>query len=127
MVAPSKDFDIRTYLRILVRQKWIVVAALVIVTAAGYLQSNSQTRLYRSGGELIFTRRSTADVIEGTFGNSFADPQRRLATYVRLITSPDVRKLAEKFYTRAGGISVSAAGDTDVIQITSTSPDPENA
>ena len=54
-----------------------------------------------------------------------ANPQRTLATDVRLILSSEVAKLARTFYREAGPIQAAAATDTDIIHLTAVSSDPQ--
>ncbi len=123
--ATTREFDIRAYAQVLLRRKLIIASALVLVVVGAYVQSNAKTRLYSATGEIIFTRRSTAGAIEGTFNDAGANPLRKLATDVRLITSSEVRRFALTFYRDAGAISASAASDTDIIAVSSVSAIPE--
>ena len=122
----TREFDIRAYGAILWRRKLIVVATLILVVGGAYMNANSKTRLYAASGEMLFTQRSTAAAISALSQDTSNDPQRNLATDVRLIQSSEVAKVARTFYRNAGPIQATAATDANIIQLTSVSPDPQN-
>ena len=121
----TREFDIRAYGKILLRRWWIVVATIVLVVGGAYLNADSKTRLYSASGEMLFTQRSTAAAISAISTDSSSDPQRSLATDVRLIQSSEVAKVARTFYRDAGPIRAVAATDANVIQLQSVSPSAE--
>src|SRR5438270_14080259 len=85
MALPSKtaELDLRAYVRVLARRKWIIVLVTVITGLTAFFLSNRQEPLYRSTSELLF-KTSAADLLAQS-ASSAGDAQRALATEIKIL------------------------------------------
>ena len=130
-VAESSAFE--TLLRI-VRVHWLwVLQGLVIVPALVMAATLTQEKAYTATASLLFREDSTA-LVEPAGGFSVPDQARIAATNDALIALPTVAgraaRLAGGGITAAdvrGAVSISSGADSDVVEISATTPDPRRA
>jgi Mrp family chromosome partitioning ATPase/capsular polysaccharide biosynthesis protein len=115
--------DPRQYLRPVWARKWMILAIVIIATAATYLYENHKPRVYEASSQ-IFVQTSAVDQ---TLGSSlaFVDDQRVTANQARLV---DTRTVAQNVAKRIGykgdpgallgGLTVTPDKDTDFVTIT---------
>ena len=123
--APRRDFDLREYLGVLRRRKWSVLIVMAIVLAVAVVLSYRKTPIYESTAVLLLRTQP----IESLFTNaaSGADPERRVQNEAELVQSAATRREVEDRLGHSAGISVEAGGEADVIELTATSTDPDEA
>jgi succinoglycan biosynthesis transport protein ExoP len=92
--------SIRDYTRLLLRRKWIVLAAVALVPAIAVTLSLRQPALYRSTATVATKEGNLAAIVSGIQDNSFyADPNRLAQTQIHLSETPEI---AARVLKRAG-------------------------
>jgi succinoglycan biosynthesis transport protein ExoP len=111
------------------RRKWWILQALVLVPVLVMFATSRQEKKYTASAGLLF-RDPPANVLN----SSLTDPQRQAATNASLVVLPTIAvraaRLAGAGYTSdevASAVRVEPTGDSDVVDIFATSPDPERA
>jgi polysaccharide biosynthesis transport protein len=122
----ASGFDLRSYLSILRRRKWIVVVTVLVAVAASLVASFLQTPIYEAESQIVIQTRSTADPFDQQALSS-GDAEREAATAIEVIKSEPVRAEVEKKIGSAPQVSVAVVGETNVISIKARSTDAERA
>jgi polysaccharide biosynthesis transport protein len=128
MEPMDDELDLRHYLDVVNRRKWLIIVVTVLVAAVAIGLSLSQTPMYRSGAQVLLQ----GDDAERRMGGAdeFADArvnQNRVETEIGVIESNLVQDAVEAELGREPDVSVSAEGETDIIRISATSTEPEEA
>ena len=128
-VGESSPFE--ALVRIVRLHKLWVLQGLVIVPVVVMALTLTQDKAYTATASLLFRDDSTGSVVQNTSG-VLADPARIAATNDALIALPTVAgraaKLAGGGITAAdvrGSIGIGSGADSDVVQISATTPDPQ--
>ncbi|MBE2314507.1 P-loop NTPase [Solirubrobacter sp. CPCC 204708] len=86
--------SLRDYLHVVVRRKWVIVATVVLVTAAALGYSLLQEKTYQAASQVLLGRQNLANLLSGLgdqqIGNDF---QRIAQTQAELARSPEVAAL----------------------------------
>jgi polysaccharide biosynthesis transport protein len=120
------DLDLRGYLRVVRRRKWIIMAATVLVAATALGVSLIQTPVYEGRAELLLQARSSETLFNPNTG-ARVDPARALDTEIQVLKSRPVRDLVEDRIGNAPEVTASGVGQTDVFVVKAESTDPERA
>lgn len=128
MINPEDDeLDLRAYLHVLRNRKWIIVGIVVVVVAAAMAFTFRQTPIYRAEAEVLLRARSSDSLFNPQAGLAYGDPTRRIQTEIQVLRSPEVaRRAADQLGFRAKA-SGRPLGQTDVVVVSATSPDPRRA
>lgn len=128
MINPEDDeLDLRAYLHVLRNRKWIIVGIVVVVVAAAMAFTFRQTPIYRAEAEVLLRARSSDSLFNPQAGLAYGDPTRRIQTEIQVLRSPEVaRRAADQLGFRAQA-SGRPLGQTDVVVVSATSPDPRRA
>jgi capsular exopolysaccharide synthesis family protein len=120
-----QEADLWSYLRILWRRKWLILLVTVLggVAAAGF--ADQQTRQYRATADTLLQSGSPAASILSPSGGPADLTPADVATQIQVATSAPVQQaVAAKLHEPAPPVGVSEIGQTNVIQIAATNPDP---
>ena len=83
------------YLQILRREKWLVLAVVVVITAAGVAYSVTQTPSYRATAEVLLSQENVAATLSGApDATSPQEPGRYVNTQEQLARVPAVTRVA---------------------------------
>lgn len=117
----QSPLDLRDHLSLLWRQRWVILAVTSAALAGALLYSFSRTPLYASSSEVV-VRSARLDATVGP-------PVVNMNTEVQVANSARVAELAERGMAEGGGAEVSAAlvPDSETLEFTATSPDPQTA
>ncbi len=126
---------LRDYLNVARRRKWIILQAVVLVPAAAVAFSLTQEKLYQASSEVLLSRQNLAAALTGTPDATLNIQADRIAqTQASLARVPDVaRRVLEQTSVEMtpkeflDASSVSAKPNADLLEITVTDPDPEQA
>ena len=130
--APS----LSTYLHVLRRRKWIIIACAILVPAAALFFSARQTALYQSSAEVFINKENIASALTGIQDTTlFVDEERAAETQANLAAVPEVARSAlgiageSRVYPDdlLAIASVAPKGNSDILEFTVTDPDPERA
>jgi uncharacterized protein involved in exopolysaccharide biosynthesis len=121
--------ELRDYLKTLTRRKWTIVFTTVLVLAATLVWSFLQTAKYSAKSEVVLQPQASDTLLNPgapSVLNSF-DPARIDQTGIEVIKSTPVRDAVRQELGIAPPIKASAVLGTNAVQITATSPVPEEA
>jgi Mrp family chromosome partitioning ATPase len=118
---------LRQALRIAVRQGWLVVLCAVVAGAVGYLIATSKDDRYEAHAQMLVQAYSP-DLTLPDIPAAFNDPTRARATALQLTTIPEVaRRVIVQLHlplNHGAKVTTSADGDSDVITVKATAPNP---
>jgi capsular exopolysaccharide synthesis family protein len=122
---------LRDYVAILRRRQWVVVVTTLVALGMSAILSQLTTPSYSSTARLVVRSASQIFAVEGEEGiSNFTTPDRRVQTLVRQLSTEEFETAALAGLPLAAdvqGVSVSAARDADIIEITARSTDPATA
>lgn len=130
----AMEFDLRSYVRLLLKRKWWVISGLVVTLALGVLITVGTTPTYQAQASLFVGLRqiSTAQLQLGAFVTNISDDLVR--SYAQII---DSRSIAQRAISESGleqtpgqivrGLEAIPVVDTQVIRITYNGNDPAAA
>lgn len=126
--------ELRRYLTILKRQKWLIIQATVIVGLVAGVLSGMKTPTYRSTSQVLLRPNDSREQLNPGYSvEVFSDPDRYVAAQMDIVRSENVAREAAKAIPGAtadavrGEVGVSQGGLSDVLLISGTSIDPERA
>mgnify|MGYP001618361097 CR=1 FL=1 len=132
-----EETNLRSYLNVLWRRKWIVVCSVVMITSLAVGATLLFiTPEYKSSAELLQRRAGLDKILLGSdvFQESGVQPDREIQTAAELVKSPEVVSAVNiKLADRLGGrdaaslVDVKPVNKTDILRITATDPDSQLA
>lgn len=136
-IIGQSEINLRSYLAIIWRRKWIVLLIIFLVTTIAIVVSNwFVTPKYQASTELLQQHSGLDKALLGSdlFQQDTSQPEREMQTASEMITSP---KVVEAVNNELGGqlggqdpssfVSVSVVNKADIVRITATNTDPELA
>lgn len=119
--------ELRDYLQVLRRRKWTILLATALVVGVAVATSLLRTPVYRATAELLLQQRETEALFDPSTGNR-NDPSRAVQTEIEVLKSQPVRaEAAKRLGGRAPKVSASQVGETDVVEVSVRSADPDQA
>ena len=128
--------ELRTYLDILARRRWLVIMATVVVAAVAGITSSLRTPLYRATASVLLRPGDPSEQLSSqtqTAARPSADADRYAAAQIDIIRSKAVAEAAVADVKGATPtallheVSAAQSGSTDVIRISATDPDAARA
>ena len=127
--------ELRDYLRVIRNRKWVILTAVVIVTATAVVVSLLQSPLYESEARVLIAEKNAGATIVGAEGVQFSSqPERNLQIQVQLMQG---RPLMESTIASlsldvtpenlAKQVEVAAVGQTNVVTVIAKAEDPQRA
>lgn len=139
-MSPQNDaggfpLELRQYLDILRRHKWFVLEAVVLVGLAAGILSNLRTPVYRATARVLLTPNDPTQQLNPVPGNGALgnDPDRYVAGQINIVKSEGVATEAVKSLPGItvkeveDKVSVGQDGESNVLRISATDPDPIKA
>ena len=119
------ETNIGEYLSVL-RRRWIVVVAtmLVVVGIVAALDF-SKTPVYQASAQLLLQPKQSENIFTPT--QAAVDPTRAVQNELKIINSLAIRNAVKKAYGSAISISAVSGGEDDIIILSATDTDPEEA
>lgn len=135
------EIDLREYISLLWRKKWIIIGLVVIAVIASYFFSKSMTKIYQASTLVMVKEDSGVQDIFSDQFSSFTGKGSKVSTYTAIFkTRRTLNKVIEELDLRSEetgellsanalkeNITVSGTTDTNLITITVNYPDPEIA
>jgi tyrosine-protein kinase len=126
----QSTFELRHYLQVLWRRKWIVIACVIIVPVIALVLSLSQAKTYAATARLMVeSQAADINAATGVYSGSQTVDTRQVATLASFVATPEVAqavKAALGWSDSTGQLtkSVTAAPSTsgNVIDVTATRP-----
>src|SRR5207249_1230074 len=120
--------DLRSYLGVLSRRKWIILPLVVFIPLVAYYIASGGTKKYSAAAQVLLNRQSQGLASVNLNDPTLYDPQRLVSTQVIVATSPAITQQAvEKAGVPnrgPGGFSVSGDPNSDVLTFHVTDTDP---
>jgi capsular exopolysaccharide synthesis family protein len=124
--SETAELELRDYVRVLSRRKWMIVLAALVVLVTALGASLAQTPVYQARALLLLQPRATDSLFNPNTGQA-NDPARTVQTEIEILTSEPVKSAVRQQLGAAPDISASPVGQTDVIQVRSNSTRPKQA
>ncbi|MBL8778078.1 MAG: polysaccharide biosynthesis tyrosine autokinase [Acidimicrobiales bacterium] len=118
------NFDLRDAIAVLRRRKWTIIVVVLVVLGLGAVMSYRKSPVYEAQASLLLRAASATSVLAE---QTSSDPERRVQNEAELLQGARTAAEVEQRLGFGAGISVAAGGDSDVIEITASSGDPERA
>jgi capsular exopolysaccharide synthesis family protein len=119
------DLDLRHYLRVIGRRRWVIIAVVVLVAAAALASALSKEDRYRASAELLLLSPTP---VEANAQQISDEPDRAIANEIEILGSADMQAaVADAIGDSFPDVSADTTGDNDVVRLTSESDDPEAA
>lgn len=132
------EIDLREYITLLWRKKWLIIGLVVIAAVASYFISQQMTKIYQTSTLVMVKEDSGAQELFSDQFSFISGSSSKVATYTEMLKSRRIlQKVIEELNLRdeetgelisPGGlkdsISVSGTRETNLISITVTYPDP---
>lgn len=125
----QQDLSLRDYWRIVLRRKWIVVAAVVACMAGALGLTALQDPVYEAQARMA-VRTLPGDSIFGSDYLGYVDPERAIDTEIEVLQSDLVYQRVKEnlgLTTDPPGAAGSAVGATDVVAVSVRSGNPATA
>jgi Mrp family chromosome partitioning ATPase/capsular polysaccharide biosynthesis protein len=120
--------ELRQYLEVLNRRKWLIVSMVVLVAAVAGVASALRPSTYTAHARVLLRPNDPAEQFNPAVGTgSSADPDRYVAAQVDIVTSPAViGQVAKKLARTSPGtlvrtVSASQVGTSDLVDIRASS------
>jgi polysaccharide biosynthesis transport protein len=113
--------DLRSYLAILARRKWIILPFIVLIPLVTYIRTSGEVPVYRASSEVLLNRQTTS--LSGLADPNGSTPDRTIRTQLQVARLPAIADLvvkAAKLTDRGAGSflaqsSVDASDQLDVM------------
>lgn len=124
-----REVSLQEYVSILQRRWKLIAVVPLLLGLLGFFWSNSKTRLYSVGAEVLVESQSATNLVDPTGFQVAADQERQLENEIRFANSSSVyNSLLENLGYEPDLVAVSAdAESADVLQFVSTNADPATA
>jgi len=123
---PGPPTDLRRYFGVLWRRKWWILVPVVLLGTGAFLRADAQTAQYEARGEVLVTQM--ADTGVPFLDQSLSDEaERTIENEIELMDSRDVRERVAGIVGRGVSVTTSTSGNSDVIAVSSTNDDPQQA
>ena len=123
MAVPDQSgMDVRHYLGVLRRRKWIVLLCVFVVTASALTFSLLQTPVYESHARILI---EPSQSLFGS-GTEYIDTAR-IETEIQVLLSDPVKNLVRERFGSAPAVSASLVGSTAVVDVAAQSTSPAEA
>jgi succinoglycan biosynthesis transport protein ExoP len=120
------ELELRDYLHVLRRRRWVVIATMLVVTAAALVASLVQRPVYEGTAELLLELRAPESIFDPNTGQRY-DSARAVDTEIEVLKSEPVRAAVRRELRTAPAVSATPVGDTDVIEVRARSTEPKEA
>jgi capsular exopolysaccharide synthesis family protein len=121
----GSDLDLRHYLRIFARRRWMIVFVVVLVGGAALAYAMTKEDRYRASAELLLLSPTT---VEADAQQISDEPDRAIANEIEILGSADMQDaVAEVLGGDFPDVSANTKGENDVVVLTAESTDPEAA
>jgi non-specific protein-tyrosine kinase len=125
--------ELRTYLEILRRRRWLLVSATMVVALLAGVTSALRTPMYRADAQVLLRPNDPSEQLDATNANTpVANADRYLSAQLDIIKSEAVARAAATEVPGAtvellAQVSAGQSGATDIVRISATDPDPARA
>ena len=126
MTEPSTSNEVKDFLTLLWRRKWIVVTVTVVTVLAVWLVDSSRAETYQASTRVLVPS-GDAIATSGSGSTATKDAERRLANEIEFLRRDEVRAAVIERVGASPGVGATADARADVIIITARATDPARA
>lgn len=119
----SNSMELRDYLSVFARRKWMVILSVVLVAGTALLFSLLQSPVYEGKARLFLEANSS--VFDSTGGQALSPA--RVQTEIQVMQSGPVKALVREKMGSAPPVSVTQVGLTEVLEVSVQAPQPRAA
>lgn len=125
----ADELDLRHYIDVLLRRKWAVVASVIVVVVVALALTIRQTPQYRASTEVLLRETTSEQILGGSSETQTNQAQMRVnvATEIEYMKSRSVRDAVRERLGFDPKVSIRPNGETEVVTLSATSPEPEIA
>jgi capsular exopolysaccharide synthesis family protein len=126
----GRDLTLRDYGRVVLRRKWIVVAAVAAALLGALVMSLLQDPIYRAEAQMLVEPRASAAVFEEDPTLNVQNLERAIQTEIEVLEGERVRDRVREDLGLAElppEVDASPVGSTDVVSVAIRSEDPATA
>ena len=128
METHTPEFDLRAWLIVLWRRRWVIVATVAVGLLAAALFSSRSEPVYRASSQVLVQGNSVEGIVQRLgYGGALGDAGRVLANEVVLINSDETRALVADKLGYSASVRVAVTEGSDLLVFTATASDPERA
>jgi len=120
----ERELELRDYLDVLRRRKWIVAGVTAIVVSASIVVSLLETSVYRATAEILLQTRASERIFDPTEGQIDSQDRLLIDTEIQVMRSRSVQDAAEAELGRAPDVAISSRGETSVVAVSADDPEP---
>jgi non-specific protein-tyrosine kinase len=124
--SDATELELRDYLDVIRRRKWLVVGVAALAVAASLAVSLLQTKLYQATAEVLLQPRASEEIFTPDSAQANRD-QNAVQTEIEVMRSRSVEQAVAKELGRTPNVSISAKGQTSVVQVSATNVKPAEA
>jgi polysaccharide biosynthesis transport protein len=125
--VPNRDgdafVDLRQYLQVLLRRKWMVAGCAALLGAVALATSLTQEPVYRASAQLILQTQQAPSVFDSNTG-VYRDPLRAVQTEIQVLQGRTIRDAVEDIVPNPAPVSANSVGLTDILQVNAESTSP---
>ncbi len=123
--AAASDLDLRHYLRVVVRRRWVIIGAALVIGLASMAYALTKDDRYRASAELLLLAPTGPSAEAQSFSD---DSERLVANEVEIFGSEEMEEaVAARIGGGFPGVSAAAKENADVIVLTAESTVPAQA
>ncbi len=120
------ELDLREFLRVIRRRRWLVLAACLATVATALGASFLRTPMYESTAHLLVQTQGQDSLFNPVTGQRI-DPERAVQSEILVVKSEPVRDLVRRQLGTAPDIEAGVIAETDGIEITARDAEPRRA
>jgi non-specific protein-tyrosine kinase len=125
--AAGADLELRDYLDVIRRRKWLIAGITALAVAAALGVSLLQTKVYRATSAVLLQPRASEQIFTPANSQGGAGDQSSIETEIEVMRSRSVEQAVAKDLGRAPQVSIAARGATSVVAISATNTLPAEA
>jgi tyrosine-protein kinase len=124
--------ELRNYLEVLRRRRWLMLSTTIIVAMAAGITSVLRTPMYRADARVLLRPNDPTEQLESD-GRNVVDADRYLSAQLDIIKSEAVAREAAKAVPGSSlsalldQVSASQSGTTDIVRVSAIGPNPARA
>ncbi|HJV08456.1 MAG TPA: Wzz/FepE/Etk N-terminal domain-containing protein, partial [Acidimicrobiales bacterium] len=122
----AEEPDLRDYLQVLRRRKFVIALSVAIVLAVALTVSFLQTPRYAATAKLLLRQKASQSVFANQ-SQGYVDPVRSVETEIEVIKTEPVQDLVRDKIGSAPAVQVRPVGQTDLVTIRAESTEPARA
>jgi polysaccharide biosynthesis transport protein len=124
-MVEKTETDIGEYLSVL-RRRWAVIVGTVVMAMVVMAAIDlSKTPVYKTSAQLLLQPKQSESIFQP--GAVVSDPTRAVQNELKIINSQRIRRAVAEAYGRSISVSAVSGGEDDVIILSATDTDPEEA